>query len=394
MGGAFTGLADDPTAVYYNPAGIVQLDGTQISLGFAVPIVTGRFESNGTSDMQASGEETDMEENAFFIPNFYTTHKLNDRLSLGVGEYTIYGLGFEWPDDFEGRFSPAGKRAELQTMGVSAVAAYKITDQLSIGAGGRLERAYLELDQHIFVAPGVDEVQSEISGDDYAPAWQAALFYTFSKHWRAGLSYRSETQYSFDDMDVKFSPQIAALGPVPVGLTNTKARMDITLPQFASLGLAWSSGPLTLTFDLYWWEWSKIDNLNFRFKKPVAGQSSLTVPMNWKDTWSYAVGAEYIVTVSNHDISLRAGFMYEESPVPDETVNPAGYQGDNLLYNIGAGSKIGPFIFDIYSSYVETKDRDWNNVNGNQPNFGGGPVTGTFTDYGTYIFGSNLTYKF
>lgn len=394
MGSAFTGLADDPTAVFYNPAGIVQLDGTQISVGLAVPTVTGKFESNGTSGMKVAGEETEQIENSYFIPNLYVTGKLNDRLSLGFGAYSMFGLGFEWPDSFEGRFAPGGKRAELETVGLSTVAAYKISDQLSIAAGARLERAYLELAQQLFVAPGVDEVESEISGEDYAPSWQAAVFYTFSEHWRAGLSYRSEAELSFDDMDVDFSPQIGALGPVPVGLINTKAQLDITLPQFASLGLAWSSGPLTLSFDLYWWEWSSIENLHFRLNEPVAGQSAITVPMAWDDTWTYAVGAEYITTLFDHDISLRAGFMYEESPTPDETVNPAGYQGDNLLYSIGAGSKIGPFILDIFASYVMTKDADWNNVNSYQPNPGGGPITGTFTDYETYMFGGNLTYKF
>lgn len=391
MGGAFTGLADDPTAVFYNPAGIVQLDGTQISLGLAVPTVTGHFKSAGTTGIpgDTASHETDLETQTFFIPNFYATTQVTDKLFLGLGEYTIYGLGFEWSDFFPGRFAPVGKNAKLETAGLSLVSAYKITDKLSIAAGGRVERANLELQNDVFVAPGLDVVDSEVSADDYAVAGQAALFYKFTEEWRAGLSYRSETRYSFENLDVDFSPQIPM-----VGLMSTKADMNITMPQFISLGAAWSRGPLTVTADVYWWQWSSIDRLYFKLDQPIAGQNSMSVPMGWDDTWSYAVGCQYALKAFDRDISLRAGFMYETSPVPDETVNPAGYQGDNLLYDIGAGTKIGPLYYDIFFSYVDTKDRAWNNAGGNAPNPGGGQVSGEFEDYATYIVGVNITYKF
>lgn len=391
MGGAFAGLADDPTAVCYNPAGIVQLDGTQISLGFAVPTVTGHFKSAGTSGIpgDTAGRETDLETQSFFIPNFYATTQVTDKLFLGLGEYTIYGLGFEWSDSFPGRFAPVGKNATLETAGLSLVSGYKITDKLSIAAGGRVERANLELQNDVFVAPGLDVVDSEVSADDYAVAWQAAFLYKFTEEWRAGLSYRSETRYSFETLDVDFSPQIPM-----VGLMSTKADLNITMPQNISLGVAWSRGPLTVTADAYWWQWSSIDRLYFRLDQPVAGQDSMSVPMDWDDTWSYAVGCEYVLKAFDRDISLRAGFKYETSPVPDETVNPAGYQGDNLLYDIGAGTKIGPLYYDIFFSYVDTKEREWNNAGGDAPNPGGGRVSGDFEDYSTYIVGANITYKF
>lgn len=391
MGGAFTGVADDPTAVFYNPAGIVQLDGTQVSLGFAVPTVTGHFKSDGASGIpgDTAGNETDLETQSFFIPNFYATTQVTDKLFLGLGEYTIYGLGFEWSDSFPGRFAPVGKNATLETSGLSLVSAYKVTDKLSIAAGGRVERAYLELQNDAFVAPGIDMADTEMSGDDYAVAWQAALLYKLTEEWRVGLSYRSETRYSFENLDLDFSPQIPM-----VGLMSTKADMNITMPQFVSLGAAWSRGPWTVTADVYWWQWSSIDRLYFTLDQPVAGQNSMSVPMDWDDTWSYALGGQYILKAFDRDISLRAGFMFEQSPVPAETVNPAGYQGDNILYNVGAGTKIGPLNYDIFFSYVYTKDRAWNNAGGDAPNPGGGRISGEFEDYDTYIVGANISYKF
>jgi len=396
MGAAFTGLADDPSAIFYNPAGITQLDGNQLLLGFSIATVQGDFESAGTSGIPGTspGDKTSLEEQYFLIPNFYFTSKINDKLSLGIGEYTIFGLGFEWPNSFEGRFAPGGINGEIQTMTLNPVAAYKVSDKLSISVGGRIERAELNLQNQIFVAPGVDEVRSEISGDDIGLGWNAGLLYKITENLSMGLSYRSIMKHSFEDLDVEFSPQIGMLGLIPVGILNTKSDLDVNLPQFASFGLAWSKGPLTLTFDGYWWDWSEIDQLAFKFDNPVAGQSSQIVPMNWDDTWSWAMGAEYVINALGRDISLRAGIMYEECPVPDETVSPAGYQGDNIIFSTGIGSMIGPLYSDFYFSYVHTKDRTWNNTIGSATNPGGGQVTGEFRDYGSILIGGSLTYKF
>ena len=207
MGGAFTGLADDPSAVYYNPAGITQVEGTQISLGFTIPTVRGNFKSAGTSSIPGTnqGDETEVKEQYFFVPNFYFTKQISDQLSFGVGGYSIFGLGgFEWPTSFEGRFSSGGINGELQTMTLSPVVAYEVSDNLSIAFGGRIERADLDLQANVFVAPGVDEITSKISGYDYGMGWNAALLYHIHKELSIGLSYRSEMKHSFDDVDVEF----------------------------------------------------------------------------------------------------------------------------------------------------------------------------------------------
>jgi long-subunit fatty acid transport protein len=145
---------------------------------------------------------------------------------------------------------------------------------------------------------------------------------------------------------------------------------------------------------VYWWDWSSNDEVKFQLKEPVAGQTSIILPMSWEDTWTYAIGLEYVIKPFDRDISLRGGFMYEECPVPDETVSPVGFQGDNLLYNIGLGSMIGPVYCDFFFTHVQTKDCTWNNANKNLPNPGVGQISGEFSDYNTIIFGNNITFKF
>lgn len=94
MGGAFVAQADDPTAVYFNPAGITQLDRTQVSFGVSPIMPYASFKSDNT------GKTTDADENTFLIPNFFAVIKLNERLSLGIGGFSNYGLSSEWPENW------------------------------------------------------------------------------------------------------------------------------------------------------------------------------------------------------------------------------------------------------------------------------------------------------
>lgn len=401
MGDAFTGLADDPTAICYNPAGIVQLQGTQLSVGYSVPVITGSFKSNGTSGMPGDnrGDFTDLNTTVFFIPNFYITRQIDNQLFIGFGEYTEFGSPFEWPDSSVGRFAPGGKLGEMETETLSPVVAYKATDRFSVALGGKVQLLDIDLRNKVFVAPGVDEVSAKVTGDDASVGWNASMLYKVLDDLNIGFNYRSKVRYSLDDMHVNFSPEVPSInvpgtGTVPVGLLNTKASMDLIFPQYASLGLAWNRGPLTVTFDTYWWDWSQDKELDLKYKNPVAGASALVVPMDWKNTVSWAIGTEYRTNIFGKDISLRGGFLYDTCPVPSKTVDPIGYQGDNLLYCLGLGTKLGPVYLDSFFSYNYTKNRNWNDAAGSAPNPGGGRVTGEFEDYQTYIFGNNLTYKF
>ena len=78
MANAFAAQADDPTAVYFNPAGIVQLEGTQVSIGTSFVMPQAKFESStpaasdplgfrGTSE----GDTTNMDDKIAVVPNAY-----------------------------------------------------------------------------------------------------------------------------------------------------------------------------------------------------------------------------------------------------------------------------------------------------------------------------------
>ena len=93
-GNAFVASADNPSAIYYNPAGITQLEGQNFQMGMHVISVNSRYRN------RATGAETKSKYELQPVPQFYyTISPTNSSLSYGVGMYAPYGLGIEWPEN-------------------------------------------------------------------------------------------------------------------------------------------------------------------------------------------------------------------------------------------------------------------------------------------------------
>ena len=99
MAGAFTATADDPSAIFNNPAGITQLAGTHVTIGNTF------IRNDQKYDVDSYHEE--MASRTFFLPHLYLTHEMNDRLTLGFGYlHPIrhrHGLGRQFRGKFRGQ---------------------------------------------------------------------------------------------------------------------------------------------------------------------------------------------------------------------------------------------------------------------------------------------------
>jgi long-chain fatty acid transport protein len=405
MGGAFVAQADDPSAVYYNPAGILQLDGTQVSAGMSVIKPHASFKTDGNRATPllgpyagpSAGATTSIKDVTFWIPNAYMTQKMNDRWGFGFGAFANFGLSTEWPEDWEGRFIVGGVKAEINTLSVNPVVAFKPIEKLTLSAGPVLQYLDIALKYRMPVAAGIGapEAGVKLTGDDWDWGWNAGLLYSITDTLKFGASYRSQIKHKIERGDIKFSPEGAN------GFSNTKGDAPITLPAIAYLGLAWSPKPLTLEFDLQWTQWSTFDKLEVNFDQPLAGVvSGLEREKNWKNVWAYRFGAQYTL---NEYLDLRAGVIYDKSPIPDSTLDPLIPSGDRWLYCLGFGTHYQSFTFDFAYNYLQDESRKFNNAVGDAPTNPvtgvplfppGTRMTGKFKDGDAHIFAINLSYKF
>ena len=395
MGGAFTALADDPTAIFHNPAGILQLKGTHFTVGFTTFLSDSNFKSAGTSGIADTytGQITDMEDKTWIVPNIFMTHKINDSFAVGIGGFSSFGMVSEWPDDWEGRFVVGAVKSELKTYTINPVVAFKPGKQLSIAFGVVAQHLSFDLENKkwidlrpIGIPLAPFELNSKLDGDDWGWGWNASLLFKVTNNLNIGVSYRSEVSHSIKNIDVKFDPDISL-----IDLHNTGATSKFKTPAMLFLGTAWNSGDWTLTFDADWTQWSTYDNLSLHFDSPIGGSSGMEVDRNWRDSWSLGWGVQYKL---NSYFDVRTGFVYDESPIPSDTLDPSIVHGDSRVYCLGFGTHYGDVVIDFAYNYIDSQNRTYNNLSGDEPNPGGGRVTGEFQDNHCHVLILQCDYHF
>ncbi|MBW1981603.1 MAG: outer membrane protein transport protein [Deltaproteobacteria bacterium] len=402
MGGAFVAQADDPTAVYFNPAGITQLSGSQVSLGMSAISPDAKFESSTDDPVfygTSSGDKTNLRNHTFFVPNAYFTQQYNDRLSFGLGVFANWGLRTEWPKSWPGRFIPGGTDSELKTASINPVIAFKPWDRVSVGFGAVLQYFEFELKSKQFanfnpVTGEVTELDTKFKGDDWGGGWNVGLLVELPYNFKFGASYRSQVNHTISDGDLKFSPQ------VPGVFFNTNLRTSFKTPAIGYLGLAWSWGPLTLEFDTHWTNWSSFSDLSADFDDLIGGKTSLQVTENYHDAWAYRFGTQYRV---NEYFDVRAGLIYDESPIPDKALSPRIPSGDRWIYTVGFSGHYKKIDLDFAYNYLDDENRKLGKTAGEYLSeqlepilgpFAPPPLEGKFKDVDAHIFALNITYRF
>ncbi len=329
MASAIVGQADDPSAVWYNPAGITQLEGTRISGGIisVYPELT-HENADGT---------TDVSKRTMFLPiHLYATHKLNDNIFFGFGINNPFGLATDWDQNSSSTRYVATFSSIVSTE-FNPNIAYKFNNNLSAAFGiAYLHiRATLEKTTPNPFAPLTD-TNFRLSGD--ADGWgvNAALKYKASDAVHLGLSYRSRIKENLEGT--------AEINGTPLSGTG---KTSITFPDLIQFGISYSaSDKLTFNTDLEYTMWSTYDKLVIESDVPAFNQ---TEEKQWKNVWCLRIGGQYKLS---DQWKLRAGYVYDQNPVKEEYFETQLPDSDRQGISIGAGYTIGNVTIDAAYMYI------------------------------------------
>jgi long-chain fatty acid transport protein len=372
MGFAFTAQADDPSAIYFNPAGLTQLKGQNVMVGGTYVRENGG-EFTGTTPVDDFGagfttikSETQKNLN-FFIPNAYYTRTANSGyIAYGVGIFAPFGLGQEYKDKHSSIFRNQITKIDLQTVVVNPTIAFKINEFLSVGVGidwmyGKAELERTPWSPLLVAFQNGNAFDLKLDGDGDAWGYNFGLLVKPSTNFRIGASYRSPFTLDIKNGDVTLSNIHPGVAPALAGLTTTKGSATVSIPATFALGAAYTMGKLTVEADADWTFWHSYRSLpiDFQDNRPVLPDSN--APKNWHDVVALRLGAEFRVT---DPLALRAGFAYDPSPVPAGTMGPELPDADRFNYMVGAGYKIANWTIDGAFMYVDKFDRTVNNQQG------------------------------
>lgn len=320
LGNAYAGaaaVAGDASTVYFNPAGMTLLPDSQVVV--AGHLIKLKAEFSGTVSPAIGGGEGGDAGDVSFVPNAYFAHRLSPDLNVGLGVNAPFGLKTEYDANWIGRLQAI--KSDLTTVNVNPSIAYKVSDQVSIGAGVNLQ--YLETELTNSAGPaGV----AAVKGDDYGWGFNLGALWQLSPSTRLGLAYRSEIDFDLEG-DASFSALPALNGDVTA---------KTTMPDSASLSLFQKLSPAwDLLADVSWTGWSDFDELAvYR----TSGTLLSYTPENWDDTLRYSVGATWH---ASEKLSLRGGVAYDEAPVSDAHRTPRIPDGARTWVAVGGQYRLG-----------------------------------------------------
>ena len=308
-GNAFVATADSAAAVHYNPAGLTQLSTPEVQVG-VYSIVLG-------NEATVAGQSTEAKNELQAAPHLYYAQPYNDRLSFGFGLNSPFGLGTDWGRS--NNFSPVVTEARLLFASGTSAVAYKVTDQLSLGASVSVNYADLTLEQGL----GAPESYLRFKGDDigfsgtFGARWQPSAQHAF------GLIYSSKSTFNLN-------------GKTESNLlpSDSSSQLDFMTPARIAGGYSYRPAPgWNIEANVEWLDWDSLNALTLE-SNSVGG--SKAIPFNWKSSFIYELGASY---TTPEGYIFSAGYDFNQNSQPDTYFTPGVSDADRHWLNFGFGRK-------------------------------------------------------
>ena len=378
MGGAFTAIADDPSAVYWNAAGLSFLQGTNIML--SSHLVAPQTSFRGVSPQV---DRFRSENRVFFPTHLFASHTINDQWSVGLGFTQPFGLGTTWDEDWPGKYLAI--ETGLTTYVVSPVVSFKPFKTLSVSAGFLYGFATVKITRKSPLSSlFADDAFVELEGSDkFAYGFNAGLMFRPTDFISIGATYSSEMEYEFEGTATTIAPSQFA-SQVPSGnITAT-----LTTPQNIAAGIAVDiTKELKLSAEYQYIGWSSYDTLAVDFEDE--NFDDIASPRLYNNSYILRFGAYYRL---NEQVGLMGGFYFDNMPVDPENLNPSLADSDRLGFSAGIDAQIFEKL-KIVGSYLFISAKELTVDNSNQVYTpGGSKFNGTYNSIAN-IFSLSFIYS-
>jgi long-chain fatty acid transport protein len=305
-----TARADDASTIFFNPAGMTRLNGTQITTGAAYIAPQSDFSGSGVTSTGASTGSLsggDAGRNAL-LPSFYGMYSLSDDFKVGLSVNTPWGLTTKYESDWAGRYQAI--KSDLRTIDVVPSVAYRVNDTLSVGGGIIFQRIEAELTNAVYnMGLSAVDGMGKVEGEDWGYGVNLGAMLEFSPTSRVGINYRSRIQHELEG-SISYNNVAAAIATAG-NMHDDSATAKVTIPDVVSIGGYHELSPeWALVGEVSWTNWSLFDHLTI---DSATGRDT-TTDEKWKDSWFFSAGTIYKPT---DKWTLRGGLAYDSSPVSD-----------------------------------------------------------------------------
>jgi len=341
MAGGRLVLLDDASVVRTNPASLAEIRDTLATVSYQA--------WHGKVDYTSPlGMRDAMVDPWKHLGSVYVAHPLNDTLTAGIGISAPFGVSIKWPEEGAFRYSGASE-AVLATYAINPALGLKINDQTSVGFGLDIFRSELELQQRypwgLVTGMPVPDGRMSFEGDGWGLGAYLGINYEIDSRQRVSVVGRLPVTVDYSG-DFSIEHPMAPFA-VPAGPFDSQ----IKYPGSIAVGYAVDlTERLSVGVDFEWIQNSTHDRLplNIGASQALLGGFD-AIPLGWEDSFSAGLGGLYRV---NDAITLRAGYLYSDSPMNGRTWNPSVPSDDRHILSVGAGYAFGDHSIDVAYSHI------------------------------------------
>ena len=371
-GEAFVATADNASAVYYNPAGLTQLEG----FNFRGGVYGISYDPTYTPRPPRDTNTFHSKKQVAAAPQFFMAFTPKDSpVSLGLGVYAPYGGDIAWPQNTG--FRTIATEGSLTYATINQVVAVKLAPGLSIAGGLMMNYADLEMTQGLLANERPLTNYFRFKGTGWTPGYNVGLRWQPHQRVSLGATFRSTAPFTLNG-NTEFEQQyVSGLYPP----TNRVAHADFQFPLTTVFGISYRPTPKwNLEFNADYTDWSSFGTATLYQKNPPAALKEQTpITLKWQSSWMYEFG---VTRYFDNGWHLSAGYVYSENSVPDAHYTPLAADLDRHFFSVGAGYKGKRFEFDLAYQIGYGPDR---NVTGSAPPSIPGKYANQTAD-GTYDF--------
>jgi long-chain fatty acid transport protein len=347
-GDAFAATADDPAAIYYNPAGLGQLAYGEVEAGAS--IISPSSSYSGQAGSASTKSKT------FTLPYLYVVEPVSalKGLVVGLGYYYPFGLSTEWPAN--GPFRTVATSNAITLTRTAFSIGYDFGNGILLGASIQDNSFKADLNRGLGYYPG--DYFNYTGRADNAWSYNVGILWKPSPENSFAITYQSRTNFNLSG-EATLSPPVNVSGP---------GTLSWVFPE--SFTLAYSYRPTR--------EWNfeiDYDQTDWSVLKTITLESQATGPVpiafDWKDSAYYEVGATRYLG----NWLLSAGVTYSANSVNDNTWSPSTDDYSKWLFNVGVGYKTGPWDIETAFQWSPTVSRT---INGSPPSAAGQTADGTY----------------
>lgn len=335
-------VADNASTIYFNPAGMTQLPGLQLSVGVSGIGPSFKFNNSGSSGLLGSGGDGGNAGSWAAVPNAHMSWQVAPDWFVGLGISSPFGLRTQYDDNWVGSY--LSLKSEVTTVNYNPSLAWRVNDKVSLGLGVSYQT--LDAEMTNLVPSPIGPLTYKLKGNDSAWGWNAGALFTLSPAMRVGVSYRSTVKYTLEGD--------ANLGPASSGATANLKLPDLFIVSvWQQVSDRWEA-----MGDLSYMRWNTLGTLNVAFSPALFGQTQGSEQFGYDNAWRIAWGAAY---KASEDWKIKFGIAYDRTPTNDNNRSPRVPDNDRIGLSFGAQWNGGVYgKIDAGYAYLYLRDPDIN----------------------------------